>query len=312
MSLASRETAVGFHAQTSSDATRAEVRSRPVDRPNARRAAAAFGWLPSVCCTEKLNTGDLPQIIANEERLYDGDLSVYFRVLFFKARNLNNPYHNFRHMLHVVWLCHQACRYYRDELSPRQMRILLIAALFHDFDHAGHPHPGKEDPDGINIEIAIAGLRRHITRDDRPLLPEIEALIEATQFPHQSAGEDLDLLGKIIRDADLAQSISPVWIQQVVFGLARECRVEPLAVLKAQKSFLSTLPFNTQWARQLFPQQMIEAKIEEVEKLLWLLEPEQATAAQRHLSRKSGYGRQTGRFTPSQPSPFKGEGRADG
>lgn len=53
--------------------------------------------------------GDLPQIIANEERLYEGDLVVYFRVLFFKADNLNHPYHNFRHMMHVLWLCHLAC-----------------------------------------------------------------------------------------------------------------------------------------------------------------------------------------------------------
>src|SRR5215813_5985961 len=54
-------------------------------------------------------TGDLPEIIGNEERLYEGDLSLYFRILFFESSNLNNPYHNFRHTLHVVWLCHKAC-----------------------------------------------------------------------------------------------------------------------------------------------------------------------------------------------------------
>jgi hypothetical protein len=60
------------------------------------------------------------------------------------------------------------------------MRTLLIAALFHDFDHTGRPHRGDEDPDGINIEIAISGLRRYLASDDRALMPEIEALIEAT------------------------------------------------------------------------------------------------------------------------------------
>ena len=74
---------------------------------------------------------------------------------------------NFRHTLHVLWLCQKACRYYQKTLTPRQMRNLLIAALFHDFDHPGHPHPGEQDPDRINIRIAIAGLRRHIT----PLTP---------------------------------------------------------------------------------------------------------------------------------------------
>jgi hypothetical protein len=91
-------------------------------------------------------TGDIPKIIANHARLYKGDLIPYFRTIFFSATNLENPYHNLRHMLHVTWLCHQACAYYRAELTPLQIRELLIAALFHDFNHPGHPHQGKPDP----------------------------------------------------------------------------------------------------------------------------------------------------------------------
>jgi HD superfamily phosphodiesterase len=182
-------------------------------------------------------TGDLPEIIGNEENLYEGNLILYFRILFYNSNNLKNPYHNFRHTLHVLWLCQKACRYYQKKLTPRQMRNLLIAALFHDFDHPGHPHPGEQDPDRINIRIAIAGLRRHITADDRASLPEIEALIEATHYPYKTAGEELDLLGKILRDADLAQVLSPVWIQQVVIGLAGERGVKPIEVLRAQAPF---------------------------------------------------------------------------
>jgi HD-GYP domain-containing protein (c-di-GMP phosphodiesterase class II) len=148
-------------------------------------------------------TGDLPEIIGNEENLYEGNLIFYLRILFYKSTNLRNPYHNFRHTVHVLWLCQKACRYYQKKLTPRQMRNLLIAALFHDFDHPGHPHPGEQDPDRINIRIAIDGLRRHIMADDRASLPEIEALIEATHYPYKTAGEELDLLGKILRDADL-------------------------------------------------------------------------------------------------------------
>ena len=92
-------------------------------------------------------TGDLPEIIGNEENLYEGNLILYFRILFYNSNNLKNPYHNFRHTLHVLWLCQKACRYYQKKLTPRQMRNLLIAALFHDFDHPGHPHPGEQDPD---------------------------------------------------------------------------------------------------------------------------------------------------------------------
>jgi hypothetical protein len=222
-------------------------------------------------------TGDLPKIIANQERLYEGNLTFYFRILFFQSRNLYNPYHNFRHMLHVLWLCHQACRYYQNQLTPRQMRNLLIAALFHDFDHPGHPHPNEDDPDRINIPIAIAGLRRYIMPADRPFLSKIEALIEATHYPYKIGSEKLDLLGQIIRDADRAQALSAAWIQQVVFGLAHEWQVSPLDVLKGQGSFLTGLPFYTCWARQLFPKELIEAKIDEAEQLLRLLQTEPAS-----------------------------------
>jgi len=217
-------------------------------------------------------SGDLPKIIENEENLYEGNLIYYFRVLFFRANNLFNPYHNFRHMTHVLWLCYNACQYYSHQLPPRQMRTLLIAALFHDFDHTGRPHRGEEDPDGINIAIAISALRRYLASDDHARMPEIEALIEATHFPYKVDSDKLDLLGKIIRDADLAQALTPVWIQQVVIGLARESGVSPLTMLKAQSSFLTSLPFNTQWAQQLFPQALIDAKIAEAEKLRQLLE----------------------------------------
>jgi len=219
-------------------------------------------------------TGDLPEIIGNEERLYEGDLSLYFRILFFESSNLNNPYHNFRHTLHVVWLCHKACRHYREQLVPREMRNLLIAALFHDFDHPGHAHRGVEDPDRINIDIAISGLRRYIMPGDHPCLPEIEALIEATHYPYKIGSDALDLLGNIVRDADLAQALSPVWIQQVVIGLAEEQGVKPLEVLTAQVSFLAAVRFNTEWARQLFPPEFVQAKIEEAKQLLRLLQSE--------------------------------------
>jgi 3'5'-cyclic nucleotide phosphodiesterase len=221
-------------------------------------------------------SGDLPSIIGNDEGLYEGDLVYYFRVLFFRANNLNNPYHNFRHMTHVTWLCYQACRYYRKELTPRQMRGLLIGALFHDFDHPGRPHPGENDPDRINIPIAIKGLRQYILPEDRDLLPEIETTIDATHYPYTIQAEKLDLLGKIIRDADLAQALSTAWIQQVVMGLAQEWRVTPLEVLKLQARFLASLPFNTKWARELFPPETVQAKIDEAEKLLRFLETEPA------------------------------------
>jgi hypothetical protein len=241
-------------------------------RSYARRRAAPV----AAARREKLDpvhpevTGDIPRIIANEEHMYEGDLIAYLKILFFESRNLNNPYHNLRHTLHVTWLCYKAVEFYRGELSPRHARNLLIAALFHDFDHPGHSHPGANG-DWLNIEVAIAALRRHILPEDQDALPEIEALIRATEFPYKSPGSSLDLAGQILRDADLTQALNPAWIQQVVIGLAEEAKLYPLDVLKAQRSFLGALHLNTEWARELFPPHLVDAKIAEAESLVRLL-----------------------------------------
>lgn len=226
-------------------------------------------------------TGDIPKIIANADGLYKGDLIAYFKILFFEARNLNNPYHNLRHILHVTWLCYKAAEFYKSELSPRKARNLLIAALFHDFDHLGHS--SQRDPDRLNIEIAVAALRHYLLPADRKALREIEALVRATEFPYRRPARGLDLAGKIIRDADLAQALNPAWIQQIIIGLAKEANLAPIEMLRAQRSFLGALDFNTEWARELFPPDLIAAKIEEAEALLRLLDSPnlESTAPQR-------------------------------
>ena len=96
-------------------------------------------------------------------------------------------------------------------------------------------------------------------------------MIEATHYPYTISSAELDLHGRIIRDADLAQALSSVWIQQVVIGLARERRVSPLEVLQQQPGFLSTLSFNTERARERFPPHAVAEKIREAERLLALL-----------------------------------------
>jgi hypothetical protein len=210
--------------------------------------------------------GSLPQIVRNDENLYQGDLIHYLHVIFNNASNLDNPYHNFRHMFHVLWLCHEACRFYRDELHRREQRNLLIAAVFHDFDHLG-----EAGPDQFNIDRAIAGLRRHIAPEDIPHLATIEALIQATHYPYTVASDSLDLPARIIRDADVGQTLNAAWIQQVIFGLAAEWGKTPMELLEMQAPFLSGLRFNTEWARSIFPREYVQEKISEATELLSLL-----------------------------------------
>lgn len=211
--------------------------------------------------------GHLADVISNDANLYEGDLSAYLKALFFNAKNLYHPFHNFRHMMHVTWETHNACAYYQKELSKRQMRSLLIAAMFHDYDHTG-----KSGDDRANIDVAILGLKRHAMPVDVPHLPEIIELIEATQYPYQALDLPLSLSAQILRDADISQALNSVWLQQVVFGLAKEAGVEPITILRHQSAFLQSIEFSTDWAKKRWKAHDIQRKIDETQKLLSLLE----------------------------------------
>lgn len=212
------------------------------------------------------NSGMIPQMIRNEDNLYDGNLKKYFSIVFMNAQNLFNPYHNFRHMLHVSWLCYQACTYYKDKLSPRKMRNLLIAALFHDYDHCGMM--GNDD---LNIARAIRGMEKNLLPEDRLYDGEIVAIIRATEYPYVDAITKPSLSQQIIRDADMGQSLSVAWIQHVIFGLASEWNKKPIDVLRMELPFHRSLKFDTEWGRLTFPQDMIDEKIKEINELIDIL-----------------------------------------
>lgn len=210
--------------------------------------------------------GSLPQIIINWEGLYEGNLVKYFQALFYTAENLNLPYHNFRHCTHVFYLCYEASRFYKDELSKRRIRNLLIAAKFHDFNHTG-----VVGDDALNIERSVAALRQHLDEYDRDSLEDIVLLLQGSQYPYILGDDKLPLEGLILRDADLMQAFSTAWIQQVVFGLAAEWGKTPIEVLALQQKFLGNIVFKTEWGRLLVPKAAIALKINEAQALLDIL-----------------------------------------
>jgi hypothetical protein len=150
------------------------------------------------------------------------------------------------------------------------MRNLLVAAIFHDFDHTG-----VAGPDHVNIERALEAFRCHVLEEDREYQDEIERLISLTEYPYTVSSEELDpwldLPALILRDADLSQGFSVAWIQQVIFGLATEWGKTPLEVLESQRPFLSNLHYHSEWGQTMYPAQVVEQKIAEAEELIDLL-----------------------------------------
>jgi hypothetical protein len=211
----------------------------------------------------------IPALVHNYEGLYQGNLVHYFKVVFLHARNLDHPYHNFRHLFHMLWLCYNACGYYAAAMTPRQMRNLLIAALFHDFDHSGRA--GNDD---LNILIAIRGLRKYLAPEDEVSFEAICDIIRPTEYPYKVAADTLLLPAQILRDADVSQAFSTAWIQQVIFGLAKEWGLSPIKVIEMQEPFLANLTFTTEWAKGMFNHEVIAEKIAEAKALAELLNGE--------------------------------------
>lgn len=202
-------------------------------------------------------------IIRNREGSYDGDLVHYFRVLW-HSPNILHPYHNLRHMLHVTWATYQGAMHHRDELTREQIRALLIAAMFHDYNHTG-----TTGNDARNIEVAIGGMKTHALPADKRIVEEMSCkYIKATQFPHLD--EDFDLPALILRDVDVAYTLSDVWIQLVNFGLNQELGISPEQMLRGQAPFLKNLKFHTTWGEQTYGPR-IQPRIEEAEEMVSVL-----------------------------------------
>lgn len=210
--------------------------------------------------------GRIPDIVNNKDGIYSGNLTSYFRAIFFNAQSLAKPYHNFRHTFDVFLMCYDACLFYQDKLSLEDKRNLLIAAMFHDFDH-----PGMAGHDDLNIERAIRGLTKYIQPEDSEQLPYIAEIIRATQFPYTAPSGSLSLPAQIIRDADMSQATNQEWVQQVIFGLAGEYGKRPIETLEGQVGFCANIQFCTQWAVARQMPEAIQERIGEIKAFLEIL-----------------------------------------
>jgi len=206
----------------------------------------------------------ITEIIKNNEGLYEGDLKHYYKIIF-TAPNVNNPYHNFRHMIHVLYQSYEAARYckYDEIFGARKFRAFLIAALFHDFGHSG-----QMGNDAQEIATALKGVEEYILEEDRDLLPLISELITFTEYPYVNTV--IPLGSEILRDADMSQTFSDVWMQQIVFGLAQEQNISPVESLKAQVNFLLSIRFHSPWGKEVLARQVGE-RIREIREFVSLL-----------------------------------------
>lgn len=142
----------------------------------------------------------------------------------------NNPYHNNTHTFNVVELIKQYCD--SEKLSKNMRKSLLIAALFHDFNHSG----GKFDDDA-NIKIALKGLIKMFDetrlwgRGNIFILPTfnrviINTMIHFTRYPYKDSHYDknkkITVFVRALREADILSYEHDKWEKYVYNGLCKE------------------------------------------------------------------------------------------
>ena len=134
------------------------------------------------------------------------------------------PYHSFSHSLWVLYNCYDICKYEKKD-APKE---LLIAALFHDFDHTGGFYwLGSDDK---NVIRAISRFNEcwnyGIIKDDvdKPL---VQRLIFITEYPHREitkmegeittqADDIFQFLTNALRDADMLQTMRDTQLHDLV------------------------------------------------------------------------------------------------
>ena len=164
------------------------------------------------------------------------------------------PYHNGYHSLCMLLNCTEAA--YHERLTGSETRALLVAALFHDFNHSAGKYPDQN-----NIAQALVDLQKAHSLASHNLLAlskeEIELAIrciQVTKYPYEQRPEVL--VEKIIRDADLMQPYeeNPGRLLQQYLGLKHEIEVlhqrsytdEEFA--EGNDKFLGDVEWHTGWA----------------------------------------------------------------
>lgn len=169
----------------------------------------------------------------------------------FSSKNTANdlPYHNAFHAQCMDENCYDGAQYYN--LPYDVTKNLLMAALFHDFNHSGGKTNDKE-----NVTRATIDLEKLFVRSNDSIPTIVIECIRCTEFPFVI--EPMTIEQRIIRDADLMQFRYPNW-QDVIenklraeIEVARGEQISAEDMYEGNKTFWSKVKFYTEWGQKMF------------------------------------------------------------
>lgn len=146
-----------------------------------------------------------------------------------------HPYHGIDHLFTVFKCACDVSEYNVCDNRPE----LLIAALFHDYNHLG-----KMGNDHANILKACDGLVEfHIKFPDFDLAYACY-IITCTEFPYVVSEEELTKEGQIIRDCDLSYLFDDLSIVKLYSGLRTEFGTTLDEFTSTQDKFFNNVKFH--------------------------------------------------------------------
>jgi hypothetical protein len=201
-----------------------------------------------------LNLSHHPDILEDIFQLYN--LQEYLKYFNEKDTTIQfNSYHNRVHSYSVALNCYEGAIY--SKLDPQQIRILLLAGLFHDFNHSQGWYDDKQ-----NVEIAVKGFTdiHAIVPCDKQIYHEdflkVKAAIRATKIPYNDMVVK-DIIFKLIRDADnmMPYELSSVRLNSYIGLLSEVNNLKDVFISDFCEDILkytTKIKWNTRWAKQKY------------------------------------------------------------
>lgn len=146
------------------------------------------------------------------------------------------PYHSAQHLISTAVRAYAGG--FLEGLTRRERAVLVVAALWHDFDHTGGP-----SPDRINIERAVAGYVAGAFPGDQKF---VDAVVRAIRATEDGGPGPTNALERVLCDADLLQCTEPDSGRWMV-GLAAE--TGNIVNRETTAAFYKTATLHTAWGR---------------------------------------------------------------
>ena len=192
------------------------------------------------------------------------ELDYYLGCLIKYNQGNKNPYHNLFHTLSVVKNIYLISK--TENIEDERLRLMLIAGIFHDFNHSG----GKHKKDKYNILDAVTAYYQYTKELDEDS-SFIVKMISITEYPFKEG--ELNIYQKIIRDADIMQLLEDNYLQQNVIGLNLELNNSgdiTIEVLENNIKFMKSVEFFTDYTKHVMLHKL-HRKLEECEYLIKIL-----------------------------------------